>query len=106
MEQQQSSEVGTMQEQEEIPEILMMSEEESNALAKEILDRHIFGLQKRRLRDLTAEKYLMHVDGENDGQWAEIVEGQAVIVPPKSGGSIRWQRNLLPRHQSFQMPMI
>lgn len=72
-----------------------MTDVEMAAHAKASMDRHILGLQKKRMRDLTAEKYLMHVDGENDGQYAEIVDGWAVIVEPKNEGAIRWQRNLL-----------
>lgn len=47
------------------------------------------------MRDLTAEKYLIHLDGEGYGQYAEIVNGQYVMVPPDLQNSLRLQRNLL-----------
>ena len=64
-------------------------------MAQAVIERHRKGQASKRLRDLTAEKYLLHIDGENDSQWAEIIDGQAVIVPPRAGGSLRFQRNLL-----------
>lgn len=68
---------------------------EGQEYARKVLRRHRQGKARKAERDLTAEKYLVHVDGENDGQYAEIVEGQAVIVPPRLGTTIRIQRNLL-----------
>lgn len=72
-----------------------MPEGDRRELAMGIVDRHRDGKKKRRLRDITAEKYLLHVDATNDGQWAEIVNGQEVFVRPKLSGSLRLQRNLL-----------
>lgn len=70
--------------------------------AREIVERHRTGKEKRRIRDLTAEKYLIHVDAEGDGQWADIFNGSVVRVPPKPGGSLRLQANLLrPMVQNF-----
>jgi hypothetical protein len=67
----------------------------SDRLAREIVDAHRQGKEKRRLRDLTAEKYLMHIDGEGDAQWADILDGTRVWVPPAVTGGLRLQHNLL-----------
>lgn len=68
---------------------------EAKRIASGVVERHRKGKAKKRLHDLTAEKYLVHVDGENDGQWAEIIGGQIVMVPPRPGTFIRLQQNLL-----------
>lgn len=75
--------------------LLAMTDRDRRALAMKILDRHRDGKKKRRLRDLTAEKYLLHVDGTADGQYAEIWNGQEVFVLPKLSGTLRLQHNLL-----------
>lgn len=77
----------------EVPEI--MTSRESDEVARAISDDYRKKRQKRRMRDLTAEKNVMVADGEGDAQWAEIVRGSAVIVPPRPGNSIRFSRNLL-----------
>ena len=72
-----------------------MTDRDRRDLAVSILDKHRDGKKKRLLRDLTAEKYLLHVDGTNDGQYAEIVNGQSVYIRPKLSGTMRLQHNLL-----------
>lgn len=69
--------------------------DEARKIANGTVERHRKGKAKKRLHDLTAEKYLIHVDGENDGQWAEIMGGSIVMVPPRPGTFIRLQQNLL-----------
>lgn len=64
-------------------------------VADHVVERHRQGKLRRRLRDLTAEKFAVHLDGQNDGQWADIINSQAVQVPPRVGGALRLQRNLL-----------
>lgn len=72
-----------------------LTPKQAEDLGREVVDWHRRGKAARRVRDLLAELYLVHTDGENDGQWAEIVGNMAVVVPPKPGGTIRLQRNLL-----------
>src|SRR3990167_801000 len=50
-------------------------------LARGIAERHRKGLASRRYRDLTSEKYLLHIDGEGDSQWADILYGRRVAIP-------------------------
>lgn len=69
--------------------------EEQTALARAVAQRHQQGKARRRLRDLTAEKYLVHVFGEGDSQWADLVNGTAVEIPHRVGGSLRYQDNVL-----------
>ncbi len=68
---------------------------EADRLAMQILDEHRHGLANRRQHDLTCEKYLIHIDGEGSAQWAEIVDGMFIMVPPSLTNSLRLQRNLL-----------
>lgn len=51
------------------------------ANAKRVLEAHKKGLQSRRQRDLISEKLILHIDGSGDFQWADIFEGQAVVIP-------------------------
>lgn len=53
----------------------------SAATAKLILEGHQKALSARRQRDLLSEKYLLHIDGSSDFQWADIVDGQRVEIP-------------------------
>ena len=64
-------------------------------LAEGVVSRHRAGLQAKRNRDLLAEMYQLHVDGENDGQYATIVDNTAVMIEPKGTGTYRAQRNIL-----------
>jgi hypothetical protein len=49
--------------------------------ARRVVESHRRSLQHRRLRDLTAEKHLLWIDGEGDSQWADIFDGQRVAIP-------------------------
>lgn len=71
-----------------------ISEAEATRIAKEIRDGHLKGKEAKRQHDLTAEKYLIHIDGEGDSQWADIVDGSRVRVPPNIAGGLRLQFNL------------
>ena len=45
--------------------------------------------------DLTAEKYAIHLDGEGDGQWADLYDGQRIAIPAVFPGQMRRSENLL-----------
>lgn len=72
-----------------------MSEEERSRLARSVADFHRLGKKRRRLTDLTREKYLVHLDGEGDGQFADILGGEIVAAVPNPGKQLRVQWNLL-----------
>ena len=63
-------------------------------LAREVSEAHRRALRRRRDKDLTHEKYLLHIDGEGDNQWADIVRGSRVEIP-RFVSSYRVQENLL-----------
>lgn len=63
-------------------------------MAKEIWEGFRQGKLSKRNHDLTAEKYLWHIIGEGDGQWADVINGTRVAIPPNMGGGIRITRNL------------
>ncbi|MFW6202271.1 MAG: hypothetical protein ACOC8B_06820 [Gemmatimonadota bacterium] len=63
-------------------------------LAREVAEQHRRMLRTRRERDLTAEKYLIHIDGEGDNQYADVVRGSRVEIP-KFISRYRMQENLL-----------
>ena len=65
------------------------------SLAREIAEFHRRSLEKRRFRDLTAEKYMIHVDGEGDNQWADLYNGERIQIPYNLSGVPRAQNNLL-----------
>lgn len=65
------------------------------SLAKDVAEFHRWGLNRKRFRDLTAEKYMLHVDGEGDSQWADLYNGERVVIPFSLSGSPRAQHNLL-----------
>ena len=67
---------------------------EAQREARELVERHRRGKARKKRRDLTAEKYMLHVDGEGDGQWAEIRGGSRVEIPPRFGRA-RISANLL-----------
>ena len=64
-------------------------------IANEVKDFHWNGLRSRRLRDLTAEKYLLHVDGEGGAQWLDIYHGTRLKIPTSLTGAPRIQNNQL-----------
>ena len=72
-----------------------MDEQETKRVATEVVEEHRILRRRKRRRDLTAEKYLIHIDGEGDGQWADIIDGSRVDVPPNISGGLRIQYNLL-----------
>lgn len=67
----------------------------ADSLARKIVEFHRDGLSARRFMDLTAEKYAIHLDGEGDGQWADLYDGQRIAIPPVFPGQIRRSENLL-----------
>ena len=77
------------------PPLSAVDPEADARLAREVAEQHRKGKERRRFRDLTAEKYLIHVDGEGDAQWADVLDGSRIKIPVAIGGSIRRQENLL-----------
>ena len=67
----------------------------AESIAAEIRDFHQRGLRARRMRDLTAEKYLLHVDGEGGAQWYDLYYGQKLKIPTSLSGAPRIQNNQL-----------
>lgn len=63
-------------------------------LADEVAEQHRRNLQARRYRDLTSEKYMMHIDGEGDAMYADILFGSRVEIP-RQLSPYREQENLL-----------
>lgn len=62
--------------------------------ARDLHDAYTRARDAKRFRDLTAEKYLLHIDGEGDGQWMDILFGSRIgLVGPPDG--LRLQQNLL-----------
>jgi hypothetical protein len=64
-------------------------------VAREVAEFHRNGLSSRRFHDLTAEKYLIHIDGEGDNQWADLYNGERIQIPHNLSGVPRAQNNLL-----------
>ena len=65
------------------------------AEARDVAEFHRNGLNSRRFHDLTAEKYLIHIDGEGDNQWADLYNGERIQIPHNLSGVPRAQNNLL-----------
>ena len=65
------------------------------SLATELRDFHWKGLRARKPRDLTAQKYLLHVDGEGGAQWYDLFYGQRLKIPTPLSGASRVQNNQL-----------
>jgi len=59
-----------------------------------VVDFHRYGLMARRNHDLLSEKYLLHIDGSGDFQWADIYHGQRVTIP-REVSEFRKTENLL-----------
>lgn len=72
-----------------------VGEQERLSLAREVAESHRRMKAARRIRDLTAEKYAIHIDGSSGGQWAEIIDNNFVAVRPSLVARLRLQRNLL-----------
>ena len=66
-----------------------------SAIAREVAEFHRKGLDSKRFHDLTAEKYLIHIDGEGDNQWADLYNGERIQIPHNLSGVPRAQNNLL-----------
>jgi len=71
------------------------SQEDPKSLARDVADFHRKGLDRRRFHDLTAEKYMIHIDGEGDNQWADLYNGERIQIPHNLSGVPRAQNNLL-----------
>lgn len=67
----------------------------AKAVAKDIADTFKQQKQNRRQHDLECEKYLVHVVGSGDSQWADIIDGSRVRVPVNIGGGLRYSDNYL-----------
>ena len=63
-------------------------------LANAIIEAHQKALSARRSADLLCEKYLLHIDGSGDFQWADILDGSRVDIPRLVSG-YRKTENLL-----------
>ena len=64
-------------------------------VAQDVAEFHKNGLETRRFHDLTSEKYLIHIDGEGDNQWADLYNGERIQIPHNLSGIPRAQNNLL-----------
>lgn len=71
-----------------------MGQRSAQELARSVFQDHRNGLTSRRKRDLTSEKYLIHIDGEGDAQWADIYNGSRVAIP-RQLNEFRVTENLL-----------
>jgi len=67
----------------------------AESIATEIREFHWRGLRSRKHRDLTAQKYLLHVDGEGGSQWYDLYHGQRLKIPTSLSGVSRVQNNQL-----------
>src|SRR3972149_6411961 len=72
-----------------------MGSRSASEFARKIVQFHRDGLKSRRYMDLTAEKYAIHPDGEGDGQWADLFDGQRIVIPQAFPGQMRVTENLL-----------
>lgn len=68
---------------------------EGQRAAERIARAHSGALSRRRYRDLTAEMYLLHIDGAGDSQWAAIYRGERIVFPRDHRTGVREQENLL-----------
>jgi len=73
----------------------VMGEVELQRLAKRTHEFHKKGLESMRLRHLTAEKYMIHVDGEGQAQWYDIWDGTRIKIMPVLNGFSPTQDNQL-----------
>jgi hypothetical protein len=66
------------------------------SLARSVAEFHRKGLVSRKSRDATSEKYMLHVDGEGDNQFADLYgDGNRVVVPRSMSGQVRIATNLV-----------
>lgn len=71
-----------------------LDKSELERVARSVLESHRRGLSSRRDQIVTHEKYLIHLDGEGDGQWADVYQGNRVEIPMLFPGEIRVTENL------------
>ena len=74
---------------------MQRSQRSGDAEARQILETHRKRLQARRYRDATAEKYMLHVDGEGGTQWFDLFHGVRMRAAPNLRGAPRAQNNQL-----------
>ena len=67
----------------------------ARSTSREVTEFHRDGLRSRRHRDLTSEKYLLHVDGEGGSQWLDLYHGTRLKIPTNVSGAVRVQNNQL-----------
>jgi len=62
--------------------------------ARFVVEGHKTALSARRERDLLSEKLLLHIDGSGDFQWADIYDGQRIVIP-RAVSEFRKSENVL-----------
>ena len=67
----------------------------ADSIARRVAETHRRRLMSRRYRDATAEKYVLHVDGEGGAQWHDLFHGTRMRAVPKLRGAPRQQNNQL-----------
>ena len=67
----------------------------ADSTARRIVETHRKRLMARRHRDATAEKYVLHVDGEGGAQWHDLYHGVRMMMVPRLRGAPRMQNNQL-----------
>lgn len=67
----------------------------ADEIAKQIVEGHRKGKQRKRQTDLWREKLVLHIIGSNDLQWLDIYNGSRLAVPGPIQGGLRLQHNLL-----------
>ena len=72
-----------------------MGDRSADEEARRIVSTHRRRLSMRRYRDATAEKYVLHVDGEGGAQWHDLYHGVRMLMVPKLRGASRLQNNQL-----------
>lgn len=78
---------------------MAMSPADAAKIAAQVSDDHRSGKQRKRLRDLEAEKFMLYIDGE---QYVDVMSGGRIGEVPNPDGSYRAKNNLLrPITESF-----
>lgn len=68
---------------------------EAKEIADEAVDFYERGSRAKRLRDLTAEKYALHLDGSGGSQWYDLYYGTRMKMVPQLKTAPRLQNNQL-----------
>jgi hypothetical protein len=68
---------------------------EADAFARQVAEAHKRAKERRRSRDLVSEKFMLHIGGEGDDQWYDVVDGSSLAIRPNLDGSVRCATNLL-----------